>query len=61
MFNHYKQTFSFYDILQAGNMYNQDIYFWHDGNFGYYVSILQFSSVKVDTKFAIMYERHISW
>lgn len=56
------QTFSFYDILHAGNMYNQDIYFWHDGNFGYYISILQFSSVKSnDTKFAIMYERHISW
>jgi hypothetical protein len=45
MFNHKKQTFSFYDILQAGNMYNQDIYFWHDGNFGY-VSILQFSPIK---------------
>lgn len=52
MFNHYKQTFSFYNILQAGNMYNQDIYFWHDGNFGYYVSILQLSSVKNnDTNF----------
>jgi len=62
MFNHYKQTFSFYNILQAGNMYNQDIYFWHDGNFDYYVSILQFSLVKIMTPtFSIMYERHISW
>jgi len=51
MFNHYKQTSSFYNTLQAANMYNQDIYFWHDGNFGYYVSILQFSSVKNDDNF----------